>query len=114
MSLNRRGFKLAMATVALAIVVAGPTTGTDHEPFQAVAVPGFQFIQDPLDYESRVHHSNIDTLDHMKADDLRQAAVVLAGVLLEAANSTKELPRPPVPVQPTLSDPFKYDYPEPK
>jgi len=95
-------------------VVAGPTTGTDHEPFQAVAVPGFQFIQDPLDYESRVHHSNIDTLDHMKADDLRQAAVVLAGVLLEAANSAKELPRPPVPVQPTLSDPFKYDYPEPK
>jgi hypothetical protein len=95
-------------------VVAGPTTGTDHEPFQAVAIPGFQFIQDPLDYESRVHHSNIDTLDHMKADDLRQASVVLAGVLLEAANSGKELPRPPVPVQPTVSDPFKYDYPEPK
>jgi hypothetical protein len=95
-------------------VVAGPTTGTDHEFFQSVAIPAFQFIQDPLDYESRVHHSSIDTLDHLRPDDLRQAAVVLAGVLLEAANSDKELPRPPLPSQPLPSDPFKYDYPEPK
>jgi hypothetical protein len=95
-------------------VVAGPTTGTDHESFQAVAVPGFQFIQDPLDYESRVHHSNIDTLDHMKGDDLRQAATIMAGMLLAAANSDQELPRAPLPRQPTASDPFKYDYPQPK
>lgn len=95
-------------------VVAGPTGGTDHESFQAVAVPGYEFIQDPLDYESRVHHSNIDTLDHLRPDDLRQAAVVMAGVLLEAANSDKELPRPPIPRQPLPTDPFKYDYPEPK
>jgi hypothetical protein len=95
-------------------VVAGPTTGTDHEPFQAVAIPGFQFIQDQLDYETRVHHSRIDTLDHMRADDLRQAAVIMASMLLSAANSDKELPRPPVPTQPTPSDPFKYDYPEPR
>lgn len=95
-------------------VVAGPTTGTDHEPFQAVAIPGFQFIQDPLDYETRVHHSSIDTLDHMKADDLRQAAVIMASMLLSAANSAKELPKMPIPTQPVPTDPFKYDYPEPK
>ena len=95
-------------------VVAGPTGGTDQEFFQSVAIPGFQFIQDPLDYESRVHHSNIDTLDHLRADDLRQQSVVLAGVLLEAANSDKELPRPPLPTQPQPTDPFKYDYPEPR
>jgi hypothetical protein len=95
-------------------VVGGPTTGTDHEPFQAVALPGYQFIQDPLDYETRVHHSSVDTLDHLKPDDLRQAAVVLAGVLLAAANSDKELPRQPLPTQPVPTDPFKYDYPEPK
>ena len=95
-------------------VVAGPTTGTDHEPFQAVAIPGFQFIQDPLDYETRVHHSSIDTLDHLKGDDLRQAAVVLASLLLQAADSEKDLPRPPVPTQPTATDPFKYELPEPK
>jgi Zn-dependent M28 family amino/carboxypeptidase len=95
-------------------VVAASTSDTDHDPFKVVAVPGFEFIQDPLDYESRVHHSSLDTLDHMKMDDLRQASVVLAGVLLAAANSDKELPRPPVPAQPLATDPFHYDYPEPK
>jgi hypothetical protein len=95
-------------------VVAGPTADTDHETFQAVAVPGFQFIQDPLDYETRVHHSSIDTLDHLKMDDLRQASVIMASMLLQAANSEKELPRPPLPTQPVTSDPFKYDYPDPK
>jgi carboxypeptidase Q len=102
------------ASMGAGTVVAGPTGGTDHEFFQAVAIPGFQFIQDPLDYESRVHHSSIDTLDHLRNDDLRQAAVVLAGVLLEAANSDKELPRPPLPTQPNATDPFKIDYPDPK
>jgi hypothetical protein len=102
------------ASMGAGSVVAGPTGGTDHEFFQSVAIPGFQFIQDPLDYESRVHHSSIDTLDHLRADDLRQASVVLAGVLLEAANSDKELPRPPMPRQPLPSDPFKYEYPDPK
>jgi hypothetical protein len=95
-------------------VVASKTGGTDHVFMQAVGIQGFQFIQDPLDYDSRVHHSSIDTLDHVRADDLRQAAVVLAGVLLQAANSAQELPRPPVPTQPLATDPFKYDYPEPK
>ena len=95
-------------------VVAGPTRGTDHEFFTYAGLPGFQFIQDPLDYESRVHHSNIDTMDHMKAADLRQASVVLAGMLLQAANSDKELPRAPLPTQPAVTDPFKYDYPDPK
>jgi len=95
-------------------VVAGATSGTDHEHFNEVAVPGYQFIQDPLDYESRVHHSDIDTLDHMKAADLRQASVVLAGVLLAAANSDKELPRLALPTQPVMTDPFKYEYPDAK
>lgn len=95
-------------------VVAGPTRGTDHEFFTYAGLPGFQFIQDPLDYESRVHHSSIDTLDHMKAADLRQASVVLAGMLWQAANSDKELPRMPLPTQPVPSDPFKYDYPDPQ
>jgi hypothetical protein len=95
-------------------VVASKTGGTDHVFMQAVGLQGFQFIQDPLDYESRVHHSDLDTLDHLRADDMRQAAVVLAGVLLAAANSDKELPRPPLPTQPSPTDPFKYDLPEPK
>jgi Zn-dependent M28 family amino/carboxypeptidase len=95
-------------------VVAGPTGGTDHEFFQSVAVPAYEFIQDPLDYGSRVHHSDIDTLDHLRPDDLRQAAVVMAGVLLAAANSDEELPRPPLATQQQPTDPFKVDYPDPK
>ena len=102
------------ASMGATSIVAGRTDGTDHVVFQAVGVPGFEAIQDPLDYETRVHHTNLDTLDHMKAEDLRQAAVVLAGMLLAAANSDKELPRPPLPTQPTPTDPFKVDYPETK
>jgi hypothetical protein len=93
-------------------VVAAKTGGTDHVYLQAVGLQGFQFIQDPLDYGSRVHHSSIDTLDHVRGDDLRQAAVVMAGVLLAAANSDKEIARPPLPTQPLASDPFAYDDPD--
>jgi Zn-dependent M28 family amino/carboxypeptidase len=92
-------------------VVAKKTGGTDHVFLQAVGLPGYQFIQDPLDYESRVHHSSLDTLDHMRGDDMRQASVVIAGMLWEAANSDKELPRQPLPSQPAASDPFKVKEP---
>jgi carboxypeptidase Q len=92
-------------------VVAAPTGGTDHVYMQSVGVPGFQFIQDPLDYSSRTHHSSADTFDHLKADDLRQASVVMAGVLVAAANSDKTLPRFPVPTQPSPYNPFKYKDP---
>lgn len=100
------------ASMGATAVVAAPTGGTDHVFMQSVGVPGFQFVQDPLDYGSRLHHSSLDTFDHLKAADLRQAAVVMAGMLLAAANSDKELPRPPLPTQPLPTDPFKYDYPK--
>ncbi|HET9627719.1 MAG TPA: M20/M25/M40 family metallo-hydrolase [Kofleriaceae bacterium] len=95
-------------------VVMSPTGGTDHVFMQTVGVPAYQFIQDPLDYGSRVHHSSIDTFDHLKADDMRQASTVLAGVLLEAANSARTLPRMPVPTKPDATSPFKYDDPDDK
>jgi hypothetical protein len=100
------------ASMGAKAVVAAPTGGTDHVFMQAVGVPGYQFIQDPLDYGSRVHHTSIDTFDHLKAQDLRQASVVLAGVLLEAANSAKILPRMPLPTKGTPTSPFKYDDPD--
>jgi hypothetical protein len=100
------------ASMGAKAVVAAPTGGTDHVFMQAVGVPGYQFIQDPLDYGSRVHHTSIDTFDHLKAEDLRQASVVLAGVLLQAANSAKTLPRMPLPTQTTPTSPFKYDDPD--
>jgi hypothetical protein len=79
---------------------------------QQAGIPGYQFIQDPLDYETRVHHSGADTFDHLKADDLRQASTVLAGVLWQAATSDKTLPRMPLPTQPAVTDPFKYEDPD--
>jgi carboxypeptidase Q len=99
------------AGMGVTSVVAAPTGGTDHVFMQAVGVPGYQFIQDPLDYGSRVHHSDVDTFDHLKAEDMRQGAVVLAGILLKAANSDKVLPRMPLPTEGVPTDPFRYDDP---
>lgn len=74
--------------------------GTDHLFFDAVGIPAFQFIQDPLDYGSRLHHTSVDTFDHLKANDLRQGATILAAFLWNAANSDKPLPRMPFPTEP--------------
>ena len=93
-------------------VVADNTDSTDHEFFAAAGLPAFQFIQDPLDYESRVHHSSIDTYDHLQDADMRQGAVVLAGLLLEVANQRDPLPRQVLPTQPAPTDPFGYELPE--
>jgi len=92
-------------------VVMGTTSGTDHVFMQSVGIPGFQFVQDPLDYGARLHHSSIDTFDHLRPDDMRQGAVVLAGVLLQAANSGKTLPKEPIPTGQSVGDPFKYHDP---
>jgi len=93
-------------------VVAAPTGGTDHVFLQSVGIPGFQFIQDPLDYFPRLHHTNIDTFDHLRPADLRQASVVMAGVLWAAANDKETLPRQPLPRAPQATDPFKYNDPD--
>jgi hypothetical protein len=93
-------------------VVASKTGGTDHEYMQAVGLPGFQFIQDPLDYGGVTHHSNADALDHAPPDDVRQAATVLAAMLWQAANDDEVLPRPPLPTAPSKSNPFKVEDPD--
>jgi carboxypeptidase Q len=72
------------------------TGGTDHQSFDAVGIPGFQFIQDPLDYETRTHHSNMDVYDRLQADDLKQAAVIVASFVYEAAMRDQMLPRKPL------------------
>jgi carboxypeptidase Q len=73
------------------------TGGTDHEAFDSVGVPGFQFIQDPLDYGSRTHHSNMDTYERLQPDDLAQAAVVEAIFVYNTAMREQMLPRKPLP-----------------
>ena len=73
------------------------TGGTDHLSFDAVGLPGFQFIQDPMDYSNVTHHSQVDTLDHVHAEDLMQASAVIATIVAEAANRPDLLPRKPLP-----------------
>jgi carboxypeptidase Q len=102
------------ASLGAGSVVAEPTGGTDHVFLSRLGLPAFQFIQDPLDYETRVHHTDLDTFDHLRPQDLRQAAVVLASVLLAAANSDKPLPRKALPTQPAATDPFQYPDPAKK
>ncbi len=89
-------------------VVAQKTGGTDHEMMAAMGLPAFQFIQDPLDYNSKVHHTTLDTFDHLRAEDMRQAAVILATVLMQAADTDTPLPRNVLPRQPSNTDPFRY------
>ncbi len=96
------------ASMGASTVSLRPAGGTDHVYMQTVGVPGYQFIQDPLDYGSRLHHTSIDSYDHLRADDMRQAAVILASFLLHAANSDEPLPRMPLPTRPTTSDPFAF------
>jgi Zn-dependent M28 family amino/carboxypeptidase len=99
------------ASMGAGAVVAKPTTGTDHEMMERIGLPAFQFIQDPLDYSPNVHHSSLDSFDHLRPEDMRQGSVILATMLLDAANAEKPLPGKPVPTQPQPSDPFKYDDP---
>ena len=79
-----------------AITMRG-TEGTDHESFDAVGIPGFQFIQDKLDYSSRTHHSNMDTYEHLQPGDLAQAATVEAIFVYNTAMRDQMLPRKPLP-----------------
>ena len=73
------------------------TGGTDHESFDAVGIPGFQFIQDPLDYGTRTHHTNMDTYERLQQEDLAQAATVEAIFVYNAAMRDQMLPRKPLP-----------------
>lgn len=72
------------------------TGGTDHLSFDAVGIPGFQFIQDPIEYETRTHHSNMDVYDRLQPEDLKQIAVIVASFVYETAMRDPMLPRKPI------------------
>ena len=69
------------------------TGGTDHLPFDAVGIPGFQFIQDPMAYFSRTHHSNMDNWDLLSEEDLSQAATIIASFIWNTSQRDEQLPR---------------------
>ncbi len=73
------------------------TGGTDHQSFDGIGLPGFQFIQDEVEYETRTHHSNQDVYDRIQAEDMKQASTIMASFVYNAAMMDEKLPRKPAP-----------------
>jgi len=86
-----------LADLGVTAITMRDTGGTDHEAFDSVGIPGFQFIQDNLDYGSRTHHSNMDTYERLQPDDLAQAATVEAIFVYNTAMRDQMLPRKALP-----------------
>ncbi|HEY0346923.1 MAG TPA: M20/M25/M40 family metallo-hydrolase [Pyrinomonadaceae bacterium] len=80
------------------------TGGTDHQSFDGIGLPGFQFIQDEIEYDTRTHHSNQDVFDRIQADDMKQAATIMAAFVYNTAMRDEKLPRKPAPGARTASN----------
>jgi len=74
------------------------TGGTDHQSFDAVGLPGFQFIQDEVEYDTMTHHTNLDTYERLQPSDMQKMATIAAGFAYLAANRDEKLPRKPLTV----------------
>jgi carboxypeptidase Q len=74
-------------------VTINNTGGTDHLAFDGAGIPGFQFIQDPIEYDTRTHHTNMDTYDHLVPEDLKQAATIIASFVYHTAQRDQKIPR---------------------
>ena len=74
-------------------VTINNTGGTDHLAFDGVGIPGFQFIQDAIEYNTRTHHTNMDTYDHLVPEDLKQAATIIAAFVYNTAQKDQKIPR---------------------
>ena len=87
-------------TNGMATLTIAGTSGTDHIAFDAVGLPGFQFIQDPLEYDTRTHHYNMDVYDRVQEDDMKQMAAIVAAFVYNTAMRDQKLPRKAMPGQP--------------
>ncbi len=85
---------------SVATISISNTGGTDHQSFDGVGLPGFQFIQDPIEYDTRTHHSNMDVYDRIQEEDMKQAATIMAAFVYNTAMRDKKLPRKAMPGQP--------------
>lgn len=84
-------------SISVGHIAPGNTGGTDHQSFDAVGLPGFQFIQDPLEYNTRTHHSNQDVYERIQAADMKHNAVAVATFVYLTANRDEMIPRKPLP-----------------
>jgi hypothetical protein len=85
------------ANLGMRTLTIRDTGGTDHQSFDAVGLPGFQFIQDEVEYDTRTHHSNQDVYERIQEPDMKQNAVIVAAFVYDAANRDEPLPRKPLP-----------------
>ncbi len=87
----------ALKDLTPGVITIRDTGGTDHQSFDRVGLPGFQFIQDEMDYNSRTHHSNMDVYDRIQAADMEQMAIIEAAFVYNAATRAEKLPRKDLP-----------------
>jgi carboxypeptidase Q len=87
----------ALKDLTPGVITARNTGGTDHQSYDAVGLPGFQFIQDPMDYDTRTHHSNMDVYDRIQQGDMEQMAIIEAVFVYQAATRPEKLPRKDLP-----------------
>jgi len=87
----------ALKDLTPGVITVRNTGGTDHQSFDGVGLPGFQFIQDPMDYDTRTHHSNMDVYDRIQPADMKQMAVIEAAFVYLAANRPDKFPRKDLP-----------------
>ena len=91
-----RAWLSPFADMGATTISSSNTGGTDHQSFDGVGLPGFQFIQDPLEYDTRTHHSSMDVYKRIQADDAKQASIIMATFVYQAAIRDEKLPRKPL------------------
>lgn len=94
-----RQWLMPFRDLGAATLTISNTGGTDHLSFDAVGLPGFQFVQDEIEYDSRTHHSNQDVFDRIQGDDMKQAATIMAAFVYNAAMRDEKLARKPMPAK---------------
>ncbi|HJP91200.1 MAG TPA: M28 family peptidase, partial [Pyrinomonadaceae bacterium] len=88
-----RQWLMPFRDMGAATLTISNTGGTDHLSFDGIGLPGFQFIQDEIEYDTRTHHSNQDVFDRIQADDMKQAATIMAAFVYQTAMRDEKLPR---------------------
>ncbi|MFK7736111.1 MAG: M20/M25/M40 family metallo-hydrolase [Pirellulaceae bacterium] len=91
-----RAWLAPFADMGASTVTVANTGGTDHQSFDAVGIPGFQFIQDTVEYNTRTHHSSMDVFDRIQEEDVKQASTIMATFVYQTAMRDEKLPRKPM------------------
>jgi len=97
-----RAWLAPFADMGATTITSSNTGGTDHQSFDGVGIPGFQFIQDALEYDTRTHHSSMDVYERIQEDDAKQASIIMATFVYLTAMRDEKLPRKPLDGEKTM------------